>query len=160
MEHTMKAAEYNQLKKQIEEQYRKAIALAEKERLDGLAAVDTVWNILHIPRQKHNKESVLSHSPETSENNTYIITEVPHVKYGTLIETIKKSILLVPPEKFTCKNVVNAMEKVSGRKFNYSSVANSLKRMVKENILTITKQGHGKVPTIYRVKSQEKEKGS
>lgn len=144
----MKSTDYKQLKKQIEEQYQKAIALADKERMDGLAAIDTVWKMLHVPRRKHNKEII---SPEGPETPIATVQMLPII-YGTLIDTLKKSLPLVPPEKFVCQNALDAMEKLTGIKFNHGSVANCLKKLVKDGIIELIKQGHGKTPSEYKYK--------
>jgi hypothetical protein len=113
--------------------------------MDNLAAIDAVWKMLHPPRQKRNPEVTIS-----SDN---VITEALSATYGTLNETLKKSLSLVTPDKFNCKDVVAAMEKISGAKFNYSSVANALKRIAKAGVIEITRQGHGKLPSEYKYKT-------
>lgn len=140
----MKTTNYKELKKQVEEQYQKAIAQAQKERMDNLAAIDAVWKMLHPSKAKLKSETT------TNSGNT--TKELPSIVYGTLMETIKKSLSLVTQDKFTCKDVIAAMEKISSGKFNYSSVSNALKRLAKEGVIEITKQGKGKSPSEYRYK--------
>ena len=146
----MKKEDYNKLKKQIEEQYKQALALAEKERIEGLAAIDTVWKMFHKPR-KRRKTGESQQQPESA-NSSHLSTS-PRV-YGALIETAKKSLDFVP-EEFTCRQMIVAMKQVSDNTFNYSSVSNRLKRMAQENVIEMVKQGHGKSPSVYRLKTKE-----
>jgi hypothetical protein len=113
--------------------------------MDNLVAIDAVWKMLHPSRPKRN--------PETTTDSGGVTAESPSVVYGTLTETLKKSLSLVTPDKFSCKDVIAAMEKISGGKFNYSSVANALKRLAKEGVIEIIKQGSGKSPSEYRYKT-------
>jgi len=143
----MKKKDYSQLKKQIEEQYKQAVALAEKQRIEGLAAIDTVWKMFHAPRKR--RDIAESQQPTESVNG-------PQRVYGVLIDTVKKSLNFVP-EEFTCRQMIIAMKQISDNTFNYSSVSTRLKRMAKEGAIEIIKQGHGKSPTIYRLKSKHEQ---
>jgi hypothetical protein len=149
----MKSADCKLLKKQIEEQYQKAIALATKERLDGLAAVDTVWKMLHIPRPKRNKESLPPQNPETPTDSIPVVVEPPAVEYGDLRKNLKKALLLVTPDNFNGKDVATTMEKISGKVFKYSSITNELKKLAKEGVVEIIRQGHGRLLSEYRIKN-------
>ena len=146
----MKNAEYKDLKKRIEEQYHREIALAEKKRIDGLAAIDTVWKMFHVPRRKVVEEIASQQKDETTMDS--LGKPLPNA-YGTLKAAVAKSLALAPPEKFTCKNVMAVMEQTTGKKFNYSSVSNRLKRLAKEGVIEMVKQGHGKSPSVYRLKN-------
>jgi len=151
----MKSTEYKQLKKQIEEQYRQAIALAEKKRIDGLAAIDTVWKMFHVPRRKRIEETASQEKVESTMDSMGATSEpLPNV-YGTLKAAVAKSLAFVPHEKFTCKNVMTVMEQTTGKTFNYSSVSNRLKRLSKEGVIEMVKQGHGKSPSEYRLKNSQ-----
>jgi hypothetical protein len=146
----MKSEDYKQLKKQIEERYTKAIELAAKQRIEALAAIDIVWNMLHVPRQKRTKE--VMQQPTVS--GTKPLEFVSKPTYGSLIETVMKSLVLLP-ETFNCKQVISAMQQISGNTFNPSSVSNRLKRMAEEDVIEIIQQGHGKLPSIYRRKNNQ-----
>ena len=147
----MKKEDYNQLRRQVEGQYRQAIELAEKERIEGLAAIDVVWNMFHKPRRKYRRTVGLQQSLKPANDSPL---PAPKRKYGVLIDTVKKSFAYVP-ETFTCKNVIMAMKQISNDTFNPSSVSNRLKRFAKEGVLEIINQGHGKSPSVYRLKNAQ-----
>lgn len=149
----MKSEDYKQLKKQIEEQYKQAIALAEKQRIEGLAAIDTVWKMLHVPRRKRPAKV---ESQQQTKSTTESLLPAPKRIYGVLVDTVKKSFAYVP-ETFICKQVLVAMKQISGHTFNYSSVSNCLKRLAEEDVIEIIKQGHGKSPSVYRLKKNKKD---
>ena len=142
----MKKEDYNQLKKDIEAQYKQALELAEEHRAKGLAAIDTVWKMFHKPRKR--RKIAESQQPTESVNG-------PQRVYGALIDTVKKSLAFVP-EEFTCRHVIVAMKQVSDNTFNYSSVSNRLRRMAEKDVIEIVKQGHGKSPSVYRLKTKER----
>ncbi len=148
----MNRSEYKQLKKKVEEQYKQAIDLAEKQRIDRLAALDTVWKMLHVPRHKRGK-GIVSQQSESAINSAGEGNKpFPKPSYGSLVTEVKKSLALVPAE-FTCRNVITIMTQTSGTVFNYSSVSNRLKRLAKEGAIEVIRQGHGKSPSIYRLEN-------
>jgi hypothetical protein len=151
----MKTTEYKELKKQLEEQYKQAILLAEKQRIDGITAIETVWKMLHVPRRKRQATIESQQQAEHPMDSNSLHVETPPVvtksNYGTLVDTVKKSLTLVP-ETFTSKQVVAAMQQISGIKFNNSSVSNRLKRLAQDGKIERIKQGHGKSPSEYKRK--------
>lgn len=149
----MKRTDYKQLRKQVEERYKQAIERAEKERIEGLAAIDTVWKMLHVPRRKRSEKTTSQQKGELSVEssvNSKPPPTTPSCVYGTLIATVRKSLALVP-EEFIYRNVIAAMKQTSGSTFNSSSVSNCLKRLAKEGVIEVIKQGHGKTPSKYRL---------
>jgi hypothetical protein len=148
----MNLTEYRRLKKQIEDTYKRTIETAQKDRLNQLAALDVIWKMSYKPRPKRNL-------PQSEQPIDIAFVkhnqDSPNAIYGTLIETLRKSLSLVSPDNFICDDVVNAMEKISGQKFNYSSVANGLKRLLKENVIEMISKGHGRTPARYRIKKTE-----
>jgi hypothetical protein len=147
----MKSEDYKKLKRQIEDQYKQAIALAEKQRTEGLAAIETVWEMLHTPRKKQSINISIQEQAKLANDQSSLVSKTV---YGDLLNTVKKALTFVP-ETFTCNQVIETMKQVSGNTFNYSSVSNRLKRMAQENVIEIIKQGHGKLPSLYRRKNNQ-----
>jgi len=145
----MRKEDYSQLKKQVEEKYKQAIELAIKQRTEELAAIKIVWEMFHKPRRKR-RQTVESQQQTASASGL----PLPASKriYGILTDSVKKSLAFVP-EEFTCRHTMVVLKQISDNPFNYSSVSNRLRRMAKEGVIEIVKQGHGKSPSIYRIKN-------
>jgi hypothetical protein len=146
----MKSGDYKQLKKQIEEQYKQAISLAEKQRVEGLAAIETVWGMLH-PRRNSNQPIGSQQVDSTTDSaiddaNSPPVSAIP---YGTLIETVKKAIELVP-ETFTRKHIMMALKTLSTAKFNDASVSNRLKQLATKGVIMEVRKGQGRTPAEFK----------
>ncbi len=132
----MKAVDYKKLKKEAEEQYQRAIDMAEKDRLEAIAAIDKVWSMMNPRRRK----TVTSTTPVSSQ-------------YGSLIETVRKSLQLVP-HRFTKKNVLAAMNEISSdiaKTCNPNSLAGCLHRLKREGVIAQVKEGRGSTPAEYEL---------
>jgi hypothetical protein len=151
----MNITEYKRLKKQIEEKCKQSVETAQKERLDQQAALEIIWKMSYVPRRKRTKEAVLPQGEASTIDTAPTIAESQPIVYGSLVDTLDESLHLVSPESFTCPDVIKAMEKLSGRTFNYSSVANRLKRLANEKVIEIISKGHGRTPAVYRMKKAQ-----
>lgn len=131
----MKASKYRQLKKEAEERYSKAIEKAENERAGELAALEKVWKMM---KPNYGKATLGTASASS--------------KYGSLAETVRKSLELVP-QRFTKKNVLTAMRQIStevANKCNPNSLSGCLFRLKKEGVIAVVKNGQGSAPTEYQ----------
>lgn len=147
----MKVGDYKQLKKQIEEQYKQAISLAEKQRVEGLAAIETVWKMLH-PRRSNNQPIEPQQADSTTDSVSADGTPpipISTQPYGTLIENVKKAIQLVP-ETFTRKHIMLALKTLSTVNFNDASVSNRLKRLAQEGVIMEVRKGQGRTPAEFK----------
>ena len=138
----MKAAEYRKLKKEVEERYEKAIQKAQNERVEALAAIEKVWKMMKPSYGKVTFGAVSSSS-----------------QYGSLAETVRKSLKYVP-SRFTKKDVIVAMQQISSEvanRCNTNSLSGCLHRLKKEGIIAETKKGIGSMPTEYELVGQRTE---
>ena len=130
----MKMTEYRKLKKEVESRYQQALDRAENDRMEALAAIDTVWNITNPRRQKTTDGAV----------------SVPS-QYGSLVETVRKAIDLVP-RHFTKNHVIAAMKQIApdmAKTLNPNSLAGCIHRLNKEGAIVQVKKGKGSSPAEY-----------
>lgn len=131
----MKAPEYRKLKKEAEERCNKAVEKAENERVEAIAAIEKVWKMM--------KPSYGKTTPGMASVSS---------KYGSLAETVRNSLELVP-QRFTKKNVLTAMLQVSpevAKNCNPNSLSGCLFRLKKEGVIVVVKNGQGSAPTEYK----------
>lgn len=138
----MNSNDYKKLKQRIEEKYQETIALAERERMEGLAAIDKVWKMLH----KTRKRSVSRKKGDSPE-------------YGSLKETVVKSLDFVP-KSFTKNHVKLAMKQVNSElaeKCNPNSLSGCLIRLEGDGVIIKVTKGKGSKPSEYVKKEDKKE---
>lgn len=134
----MEKHEYIQLKRQVEEKYQKAVSLAEKERSEGLKAIETVWNMLG------DGETT---SPDNHENNL----NVPDGKmsslkaYGSLTTNVKKALNNLP-EVFDKNDILAFL----GYEVNENSMSGCLYRLEHQRFIVKVEPGAGRRPTKYK----------
>lgn len=131
----MKMLEYKRLKKEAEAQYKKALVTAERERLEALDAIERVWIMMNPRRNKTTSGQVSSSS-----------------QYGSLVETIRKALELVP-KRFTKNNILAAMQQISPNmaNCNQNSLSGCLHRLKQGNIIKVVKKGQGRRPAEYEL---------
>ncbi len=145
----MKKSDCNQLKKQVQERYERAIAEAERQRQEGLKSIDEVYRLCHPSHKKYKNNG---HASET----TNAADQSRSYGYGDLKDAVLEALDYMPPE-FTCKSVLKEMKRMKGIEFRYSSVGNRLKRLVKDGVLEIVRKGQGKAPTLFKRLTKENE---
>ncbi len=136
----MKRPEYKRLKISAEEQYQKAIQDAGKDRIETLAAIEKVWEMMN-PRLSGT-------APKPTE-------------YGSLVVAVHKALRLVP-EKFTRKDVLAAMGQGSpevAAVCNQNSLSGCLHRLKNEGFIAEIKKGRGSSPSKYILAEQPKKEG-
>lgn len=138
----MNRADYNKLKKQVEERYQKALKLAEKQRNEGLEAIEKVWRMLH------DIEETLAPFTEKTEKFSDKIKK----SYGSLTAAVKQALETVDT-KFTKNDILLVMRQTSpeiAKSVNQGSLAGCLMRFVRQGIIQIHKRGKGSTPTVYK----------
>jgi hypothetical protein len=150
----MKTTEYKQLQKQVEGKYKKAVETAQKQRIEALAAIDTVWSISHKLRKRQYKKSTkpkadLSSTIDTTGDK---INERRPNSYGSLIKAVTKALDYVP-RNFTKNHVKMALMQVSSEiahNCKDSSLTGCLIRLEKKGIFKRTRKGKGSAPSKYK----------
>ena len=136
----MDIKEYNNLKKQVEDKYQESIILAEKQRKEGLEAIERVWDML--------KETQRIPIVEISEH----AQTKGKISYGSFTTTIKKAVELVPM-KFTKKDIRLVLPQISteiAHSFKDGTLTGCLIRLEKQGVIKPIKRGVGSIPTIYK----------
>ena len=139
----MDKSDYNKLKKQVEEQYQKSLKLAEKQRKEGLEAIELIWSLLH------NIEETLAPFEKKIERLSSLKTKK---SYGSLTNAVKQALEHVKV-KFTKNDIILVMQQTSpeiAKSVNQGSLAGCLMRFVKQGIIKIHKRGKGSHPTFYK----------
>lgn len=151
--------EYKQLKKQIEDKYKRAIAAAEAELNESLNAIDKVWYLYHPQKPKQSKELTPSLPQQTDTDTTTAAANNENIntplEYGSFNKTVKASLAFVPREKFKRSDVLTALrQSLNNPKYycNQASLSNCLKGLANEGVIEIIKQGRGSSPSEYRLK--------
>ncbi|MHC4171613.1 MAG: hypothetical protein ACYTBX_19945 [Planctomycetota bacterium] len=140
----MNKAEYKNLKRQVEEKYQKSLKLAEKQRNEGLEAIELVWSLLH------NIEETLA--PFTFTEKTEKLSPKTKEKYGSLTAAIKEALEHVKV-KFNKNDIMLVLKQTKpelAKSINQGSLAGCLMRYVKHDIIKIHKRGKGSTPTVYK----------
>lgn len=135
----MNKTDYNNLKKQVEEKYQKALKIAEKQRKEGLEAIEHVWSMLH---------DIDEIAPEKMEQPS----EKTKKSYGSLTTAVKKALETVDA-KFTKNDIILVMRQNSpeiAKSVNQGSLAGCLMRLEKQGIIQIKKRGKGSTPTVFK----------
>lgn len=140
--------QYRDLKRKAQERYQKAIEMADKQRIEELTAIETVWRMEHPSRKANNTESTFLSNHTTSKRN----------KYGSLAKAVLEALEYVP-ETFTKNQVKIAMERIApdiAANCKDSSLTGRLIRLVKEGEIEQAKAGKGSQPSEYRKKTTTK----
>lgn len=138
----MNKTDYNNLKNQVEEKYQKALKLAEKQRKEGLDAIERIWSILQ------NIEETLVPFAEKMEQPS----DKTKKSYGSLTTAVKRALENVAT-KFTKNDIILVMRQTSpeiAKSVNQGSLAGCLMRFVEQGIIQIHKRGKGSTPTVYK----------
>lgn len=136
----MDIRQYNNLKKQAEDKYQKAVKLAEKQRKEGLEAIERVWDMLNENQEESTAEKAVQVLPKAKK------------PYGSLTTAIKKALELVP-EKFTKRDIFLVLPQVSpeiAKSIKPISLTGCLIRLEKQGVIKPIKRGVGSIPTIYK----------
>ena len=137
----MNKTDYNKLKKQVEDKYQETLRLAEKERKDGLEAIDRVWELLKEAQQIPNGEK----DNRIQTNNK--------TKYGSFTIAIKEAIRRVPTKRFTKKDIRVVLPQVDmeiAASCKDASLTGCLIRLEKKGIIEKIKAGKGSSPSLYK----------
>lgn len=132
--------EYIKLKTQVQEQYNKAIFLADKQRTEGLKAIETVWNML-----RNN-----THEPITKTHNINMSLHSQSLEkiYGSLTVKVKDALKNeLVPQIFTQKDMMKAINYT-----NANSMSGCMVRLLKQDVIEKVEQGTGRAPSKYRLK--------
>lgn len=136
----MNKTDYKNLKKQVEEKYQKSLELAEKQRKEGLKAIEQVWSMLHDIEENLAPEKMEQPSDKTKKS------------YGSLTAAVKQALENVDA-KFTKNEIILVMRQNSpeiAKSVNQGSLAGCLMRMEKQGIIQIKKRGKGSTPTVFK----------
>jgi hypothetical protein len=143
----MNNKQYKDLKRQAEERYQKALELAEKQRIEELTAIETVWRMSHPSRKTNNINSALLNQTTSKRSN-----------YGLLAKAVLEALEYVP-ETFTRSQVKTAIERIApdvAGNCKDSSLTGRLIRLVKDGVIDQVKAGKGSQPSEYRKKPTTK----
>lgn len=130
---------YNTLKAQANEEYQKALALAEQSHSKALEAIETVWQML----KDKTVESVQSNpniSLESKQN-----TEIPSKEYGSLTKEVKRQVALMS-KRFTKKDIAKALNR---DEVSYNSIDGCLRRLIRQKVIKLVVKGSGRKPNKY-----------
>jgi len=136
----MNKKEYNELKRQAEDEYRKGLALLEKQRMERLAAIETVWNLSNPRRIKPTIEAQEQRIGQTSVTS-----------YGSLANAIKETLAIVP-DRFTKSHIRAALKQISPeveKTAKESSITGRLIRLAKDGLIEQISVGSGSTPSEY-----------
>jgi glycerol-3-phosphate cytidylyltransferase-like family protein len=141
----MDIRQYNNLKKQAEDKYQKTIILAEKQRKEGLEAIERVWDMLNENQEETTAEKAVQVLPKAKKD------------YGSLTKAVKKALKLVS-EKFTKRDIILVLPQISpeiATSIKPASLNGCLVRLEKQGIIKTAKSGSGSIPTVYKkIKSE------
>ena len=142
----MDTKDYNKLKQQVEGKYQETVLLAEKERKDGLDAIERVWNLL-----KETEQIPIVEIRDQAKEK---------VSYGDLTAAVQKAVAIVSKKRFTKNDIKLVLPQVSAEIANSckdASLAGCLKRLQRRHIIEKIKAGKGRAPSIYKVVSTKQE---
>lgn len=133
----MKRVDYNQLKKEVEQKYKADLERAGRDRLETLAAIDKVWELIN-----GEEDTKASSSPSD---------------YGKLTDLIQNAFKYLPPT-FSKQKVIRKVKELADGSYipNPNSVGSCLHRLVKRDILIEVSKGTGSIPTEYKLKKSER----
>lgn len=147
----MNEFEYNTFKEQIESKYQESLKPLKRERLEAIATLDKLWNMLHNPQTENTNNTSQTSIKSVS------IQEINSKLYGSLTEAVKLSLYTIP-KNFNKNHIKRALKKSTidaVRNCNDSSLTGCLRRLQKQHIIEITRRGKGSTPTKYRTKKDK-----
>jgi hypothetical protein len=145
----MKTNDYKDLRRQVIDRYETTVAEAQDRRDAELAAIDTVWNLLHKKKKKQPSDT---QQPQANP----AIPESPQPTHGSLVKAVKKALEIVP-STFTTIDILEAIRRSSeelAAKCKASSLSGCLIRLERSNLIETVTKGKGSTPTVYRKRNQ------
>jgi hypothetical protein len=131
---------YNELKRQIEDEYQEAILQAETKRKNRLAAIETMSQMTHQSTKRHTSSG--DQNDQKPSNGS--------VTYGSLANSVVKAIELVP-STFTKKDIKRALKEVDGASSTCkdTSITGCLVRLARSGKIEQVSTGQGRRPNTY-----------
>jgi hypothetical protein len=138
----MNAKEYKQLKRNAEDRYKAAIEKANKQRIDEITAIETLWK---------------AENPTTNRDTENGSACLNPASYGSLSKAIKEALKCVQ-EHFSKDDIKSAIQKIApevAATAKDSSITGSLIRLTKDGIIERVSKGSGSTPSRYKKLTNE-----
>jgi hypothetical protein len=133
----MNTKDYKRLKREVEDRYKKSIEAAEKQKIEELQALETVYRMIH---------------PKRNLSDTNQQGRVLSSKYGSLAIAVNESLRFVPDtfDKNDIKRALNHLSPEIASASKESSITGRLIRLARQGVIKQISSGKGSTSSKFK----------